>query len=38
MFSAADYHWDSLQRHMPQYDEWKNGIAAKRIKISRENV
>lgn len=20
--SAADYHWDSLMRHMPQYDTW----------------
>jgi helitron helicase-like protein len=37
-FSAADYHWDSLQRHMPRYEEWKNGTAAERIKIARENV
>ena len=23
---------------MPRYEEWKNGTAAERIKISRENV
>jgi hypothetical protein len=21
-FSAADIHWQSLQKHLPRYDEW----------------
>ena len=38
MFTVADYYWNSLQKYMPQYNEWKSGTAAERIKISRENV
>src|SRR5882762_5243135 len=30
-FSAADYHWDSLQKYMPRYNEWRDGTAAERM-------
>jgi hypothetical protein len=37
-FSAADLHWDDLMRHLPNYQEWKQGTAAERIRYSRENL
>ena len=36
--SAADYHWDSLQRHMPRYDEWLTATPAQRLRIARQNL
>ena len=36
--SAADIHWDDLMRHLPNYNEWCEGTAAERIRISRENL
>ncbi|EED21753.1 hypothetical protein TSTA_089920 [Talaromyces stipitatus ATCC 10500] len=36
--SAADLHWDDLMRHLPRYQEWKNGTATERIHISWENL
>lgn len=36
--SAADLHWDDLMRHLPLYDEWWNGDASQRIRISRDNI
>jgi len=35
--SAAHYHWDSLQRHMPRYSEWRDATGAVRIRIARTN-
>ena len=37
-FSCADMQWDDLQRHLPRYDEWRNGNARERTKIVWENV
>src|ERR1700689_5565816 len=37
-FSCADMQWDDLQRHLPGYDEWRNGNARERTKIVWENV
>ena len=35
---AADLNWDDLMRHLPNYQEWKQGTAAERIRYSRENL
>lgn len=37
-FSAADNHWESLHRHMPRYDEWRNGTNDVKIAIARQNI
>ncbi|EAQ87454.1 hypothetical protein CHGG_04073 [Chaetomium globosum CBS 148.51] len=37
-FSPADLHWDSLARHMPRYDEWKQGTERARQHISWQNL
>lgn len=37
-FSAADLHWESLQRLMPNYDEWKAADDAGKMRISRKNL
>ncbi|KJZ68228.1 hypothetical protein HIM_12379 [Hirsutella minnesotensis 3608] len=34
--SAADYHWESLYRHMPRFQEWKAAPEAARMALSRE--
>ncbi|KAM4056434.1 PIF1-like helicase [Hirsutella rhossiliensis] len=34
--SAADYHWESLYRHMPRFDEWQAAPEAARIALSRQ--
>ncbi|KAM4067071.1 PIF1-like helicase [Hirsutella rhossiliensis] len=31
--SAADYHWESLYRHMPRFDEWQTAPEAARMAI-----
>ena len=37
-FSAADLHWDSLQRHMSRYEEWKPAAGSAKFRIARENL
>ncbi|KAF4993680.1 hypothetical protein FDECE_13356 [Fusarium decemcellulare] len=37
-FSAADLHWESLQRHMPRYDEWKGAENRRKIAIAMVNL
>jgi len=37
-FSAADYHWESLMRHMPQHDGWLNATPEERVRIARDSV
>ncbi|KAJ3455383.1 hypothetical protein MRS44_013983 [Fusarium solani] len=34
--SAADYHWESLYRHMPRFQEWKAAPEAARMALSRK--
>ncbi|KAI8710625.1 ATP-dependent DNA helicase [Fusarium sp. LHS14.1] len=34
--SAADYHWESLYRHMPRFQEWKAAPEAARMALSRQ--
>ncbi|XP_044715216.1 ATP-dependent DNA helicase PIF1 [Hirsutella rhossiliensis] len=34
--SAADYHWESLYRHMPRFQEWKAAPEAARMVLSRQ--
>ncbi|XP_044714696.1 PIF1-like helicase domain-containing protein [Hirsutella rhossiliensis] len=34
--SAADYHWESLYRHMPRFDEWQTAPEAARMALSRQ--
>ncbi|XP_044717890.1 PIF1-like helicase domain-containing protein [Hirsutella rhossiliensis] len=34
--SAADYHWESLYRHMPRFDEWQAAPEAARMALSRQ--
>ena len=36
--SAADLHWDDLMRHMPRYEEWRNGTPEVRNRIARMNL
>lgn len=36
--SAADHHWQDLLRHMPRYNEWKDGTSAIRMQIARQNL
>lgn len=35
-FSAADYHWDSLMKHMPRYEEWKEAPPHQKHRIARD--
>ncbi|OXV12219.1 hypothetical protein Egran_00019, partial [Elaphomyces granulatus] len=38
-FSAADYHWESLMRHLPRYQEWLGAQTnEERMRIAREGV
>jgi ATP-dependent DNA helicase PIF1 len=38
-FSAADYWWDSLQRHMPTYQAWKSATTtAQKVKIAQDAI
>src|SRR6185437_5167277 len=32
-FSAANYHWDSLHKHMPNYDAWRKTTGRNKIRI-----
>ncbi|XP_044717935.1 PIF1-like helicase domain-containing protein [Hirsutella rhossiliensis] len=32
----ADYHWESLYRHMPRFDEWQAAPEAARMALSRQ--
>ncbi|KJZ67980.1 hypothetical protein HIM_12631 [Hirsutella minnesotensis 3608] len=34
--SAADYHWESLYRHMPRFNEWQTAPEAERMALSRQ--
>ncbi|KAM4062398.1 PIF1-like helicase [Hirsutella rhossiliensis] len=34
--SAADYHWESLYRHMPRFNEWQAAPEAARMALSRQ--
>ncbi|KAM4067595.1 PIF1-like helicase [Hirsutella rhossiliensis] len=34
--SAADYHWESLYRHMPRFHEWQAAHEAARMALSRQ--
>jgi ATP-dependent DNA helicase PIF1 len=34
-FSAADFHWESLMKHMPNYDKWKDTTDRERIRLAR---
>ncbi|EXU95371.1 PIF1-like helicase [Metarhizium robertsii] len=34
--SAADYHWESLYRHMPRFQEWQAAPEAARMALSRQ--
>jgi len=36
--SAADLQWQDLARLMPNYDEWKSAIPARRVQIARKNL
>src|SRR5437762_2852703 len=35
-FSAADYHWQSLYRHLPQFEEWRTVPEPQRFFLSRK--
>ncbi|KAM4067850.1 hypothetical protein HRG_012411 [Hirsutella rhossiliensis] len=35
-YCAADYHWESLYRHMPRFDEWQAAPEAARMALSRQ--
>jgi ATP-dependent DNA helicase PIF1 len=38
-FTPADYHWDSLQRHLPEYhSRWQPGDQKQRLRLVRDNV
>ncbi|KAM4067753.1 ATP-dependent DNA helicase PIF1 [Hirsutella rhossiliensis] len=37
-FSAADLHWDSLQRHMPSYVEWREADSRGKGAIAFRNL
>ncbi|CAG9980512.1 unnamed protein product, partial [Clonostachys byssicola] len=37
-FSAADIHWDSLQKHLPRYDEWRGAPRDARFAITTANL
>lgn len=34
--SAADYHWESLYRHIPRFQEWQAAPEAARLALSRQ--
>ncbi|KAM4061713.1 PIF1-like helicase [Hirsutella rhossiliensis] len=33
---GPDYHWESLYRHMPRFDEWQTAPEAARMALSRQ--
>ncbi|KAM4055520.1 ATP-dependent DNA helicase PIF1 [Hirsutella rhossiliensis] len=35
-YCAADYHWESLYRHMPRFNEWQAAPEAARMALSRQ--
>ncbi|KAF5578398.1 ATP-dependent DNA helicase PIF1 [Fusarium pseudoanthophilum] len=37
-FSAADLHWESLHRHMPEYTNWQNANNRGKMAIARKNL
>ncbi|KAF6834321.1 mitochondrial dna helicase [Colletotrichum plurivorum] len=37
-FSAADYHWFHLMKHMPRFEQWKNSTPIQQIQIAWENL
>ena len=37
-YSAADTHWESLAKLMPNFEAWKRGTAQERARISRKNL
>ena len=37
-FSAADYYWDSLHKHMPNYDAWREATGRDKMRIAVENI
>ena len=37
-FSPADLHWDSLARHMPNYDQWREGDDTQKMRHARANL
>lgn len=37
-FSAADHHWESLQRHMPYFNEWQTSSHRNKVRIAIRNL
>ncbi|CAH0028647.1 unnamed protein product [Clonostachys rhizophaga] len=37
-FSAADVHWDSLHRHMPNYEQWLAADHREKMRIATSNL
>ncbi|KAF6820018.1 hypothetical protein CSOJ01_01086 [Colletotrichum sojae] len=37
-FSAAEYHWFHLMKHMPRFEQWKNSTPIQQMQIARENL
>ena len=37
-WSCADHQWDDLHRHLPRYEQWRDGTDEERRKIAWENV
>ncbi|CVL09016.1 uncharacterized protein FMAN_14288 [Fusarium mangiferae] len=37
-FSAAYLHWESLQLHMPRYEDWQNADNHGKVAIARKNL
>ena len=37
-WSCADHQWDDLHRHLPRYEQWRDGTDDERRKIAWENV
>lgn len=37
-WSCADHQWDDLHRHLPRYEQWRDGTDERRRKIAWENV
>jgi ATP-dependent DNA helicase PIF1 len=36
--SAADYHWDSLMKVLPNYDDWLQSTPERRVRLARAAV
>ena len=37
-WSCADHQWDDLHKHLPRYEQWRDGTDEERRKIAWENV